>query len=618
MPESFTEAAKSRILVCDGAMGTMIYSRGVYINQCYENLNLVRPALIEKIHREYVAAGAEIIETNTFAANRLKLTPHGLGERVREINIAGVRLARRAADKNAFVAGSIGPLGKPVEPIGPISMTEASEIFYEQANVLIEGGVDFILLETFSHLPTLKKAIEGVRKASADIPILAQMTISEEGNTFYGITPEQVVRELSQAPIQAVGFNCSVGPAGMLDAVQAARPATNLPLSAQPNAGLPQKVEGRTLYLATPEYMAEYAKRMILVGVNIVGSCCGSMPAHTRAIRSAVKALRPGKTAERIVVEVEPVAEKVARPEIPTPSKFAKKLAEKKFVVSVELDPPTGTNPQKVIDAARRLHAAGIDAVNIADGPRATARMSPISLALLFAERIGIEPIVHYCCRDRNLLGMQSDLIGAYALGLHNILIITGDPPKMGDYPFATAVFDVDSIGLVKIAKNLNRGMDLAGNPIKGQTTFFIGVGANPGAIDLDEEVRRFEKKVEAGAQFAFTQPVFDVRLLETFLKCIEPFRIPILVGILPLSSAKNAEFLHNEVPGMQIPEQIRARMRRPQSREAARSEGIKIAREALALARPMVEGVYVMPPFGRVDAALKVIAELRIENSEL
>jgi homocysteine S-methyltransferase len=609
MPGSFLDAVKDHVLVCDGAMGTMIYSQGVYINQCYENLNLTRPDLIEKIHREYLSAGADILETNTFGANRMILTPHGLGEQLREINKAGVAIARKAAVDmdHVFIAGSIGPLGKAVEPLGPISLDEARDIYFEQASALIEAGVDLIILETFSHLPTMKTAIEGVRNASARIPILAQMTLNEDIKTFDGFGPNQIAVELSRMPIQGVGFNCSVGPAGMLEAVGAARGATSLPLSCQPNAGFPQKIEGRTLYLATPEYLAEFTKRFIQAGVNIVGSCCGSTPAHTRAIRNAVRAFVPGQVIAHIHVEEKQVKTET-KEEIPPSTLFSKKIAEKKFVVSVEIDPPQGTNADKVIDAARIIHKAGIDAINIADGPRATARMSPLSLAVLLQNRVGIEPIVHYCCRDRNLLGMQSDLIGAHALGLHNVLLITGDPPKMGDYPFATAVFDVDSIGLVKIAKNLNRGLDLAGNPIKGQTRFFIGVGANPGAMDLDEEVRRFEKKVEAGAQYALTQPVYDVRLLETFLKRIESVRIPILVGILPLSSYKNAEFLHNEVPGMQIPEEIRERMRRMETREGAQSEGVKIAREALKEARPMVDGVYIMPPFGRVEAVLNVL----------
>ena len=607
MRESFVEAAKNRILVCDGAMGTMIYSSGVYINQCYENLNLTRPALIEKIQTDYVNAGAEILETNTFGANRAKLTPHGLGEQVRDINIRGVEIARKAAGDVVFVAGSIGPLGKAVEPVGPLSKEEAREVFSEQAAALIEAGVDFILIETISQLVAIKMAISGVRQLSEDIPILAQMTLNEDIETFDGLKPDQVVAELSREPIQAVGFNCSVGPAAMMEAVQVARSATTLPLSAQPNAGLPQKVESRTLYLATPEYMAEYAKRFIQAGASIVGSCCGSTPAHTKAIRSAVRALQPSKVIEHIQVKERPERE-AAKPEIPTPSSLAAKIKEKKFVVSIELDPPSGTNPDKVIQAAFKLHEAGIDAVNIADGPRATARMSPLSLAVLFRDRVGIEPIIHYCCRDRNLLGMQSDLIGAHALGLYNVLLITGDPPKLGDYPFATAVFDVDSIGLVKIARNMNRGLDLGGNPIKGQTSFYIGVGANPGALDIEEEIRRFEKKVEAGAQYALTQPVYDVLLLETFLKRIEGFRIPILVGILPLSSYRNAEFLHNEVPGMQIPRDIRDRMKAADSKEPARAEGVRIAREALEEARPMVDGVYIMPPFGRVEAALQVL----------
>jgi methionine synthase I (cobalamin-dependent)/5,10-methylenetetrahydrofolate reductase len=607
MTRDFVEFLRQNIVVCDGAMGTMLYARGIYINQCFEQLNLTRASLVEDIHREYVKAGAEVIETNTFGGNAVRLAAHGLAESVRAINRAGAEVARRAAGEGVFVAGSIGPLGKSVEPIGTIRADEARRCFREQAEALAEGGIDLFILETFLDMQEILHAIAAVRSFSA-LPIVAQMTIDEDGNTLYGVTPEAIVQILEREDVQVVGLNCSVGPATILEAIERMRRVSAIALSAQPNAGLPRQVEGRLLYLSTPEYMAEYAKRMIQKGARMVGACCGSTPAHIRAIRAAVKALQPSRVYGHIEVSEPREAEGITGVSVCEKSPLAKKIVDGKFVVSVEIDPPRGTDAGKALTAARLLHEQGVDAINIADGPRASARMSPLSLALLFKNEVGIDTILHYCCRDRNILGMQSDLLGAHALGLRNILLITGDPPKLGDYPFATAVFDVDSIGLVRMASRLNRGLDLAGNPIGEPTAFYIGVGANPGAIDLDEEVRRFERKVEGGAEYFLTQPVYDVALLERFLKRVEGCRIPMFVGILPLSSFRNAEFLHNEVPGMQIPEAIRERMRKAESGEKAREEGIAIAQEALREVRAMAQGVYIMPPFGRAESALRVI----------
>jgi methionine synthase I (cobalamin-dependent)/5,10-methylenetetrahydrofolate reductase len=610
MGVTFQEFLKHNIVVCDGAMGTMLYSRGIFINQCFEQLNLTRGSLIEDIHREYVKAGAEVIETNTFGGNAARLALHGLGESVREINRAGAEIARKVAGEEVFVAGSIGPLGKLVEPIGTIGAEEARRYFREQAEALEEGGVDLFILETFFDVQEILLAIAAVRSFSK-LPIVAQMTINEDGNTLYGVTPETIVQTLEREDVDVVGLNCSVGPATILEAIERMRRVSEIALSAQPNAGLPRQVEGRLIYLSTPEYMAEYAKRMIQKGARMVGACCGSTPAHIRAIRGAVKALQPSRVAAHLEIREAREAEGARAVAAREKSPLSRKIAEGKFVVSVEIDPPRGTDAGKALAAARLLHERGVDAINIADGPRASARMSPLSLALLFKNEVGIDTILHYCCRDRNILGMQSDLLGAHALGLRNVLLVTGDPPKLGDYPFATAVFDVDSIGLVRMAGRLNRGLDVAGNPVGEPTAFYIGVGANPGAIDLEEEVRRFERKVESGAEYFLTQPVYDVRLLERFLNRIEGCRIPMLVGILPLSSYRNAEFLHNEVPGMQVPEAIRERMRRAESGEKAREEGIAIAQEALREVRAMAQGVYIMPPFGRAEIALRVLEVL-------
>ncbi|MCD6384756.1 bifunctional homocysteine S-methyltransferase/methylenetetrahydrofolate reductase [Candidatus Sumerlaeota bacterium] len=610
--QDFRQQVKSKIIVADGAMGTMLYSRGIYINQCFEFLNILRPHMVKQIHREYLMAGAELLETNTFGANEVKLAGFGLQDRVFDINFQGARLAKEVAGASAYVAGSIGPLGKPLAPVGIISTEDAIGYFKRQVEALIEGGVDIFILETFSDILEIKIAIKAVRSLT-DKPIIAQMTLMEDKKTIYGITPEVIAKQLSEEAIDVMGLNCSVGPAIMLECIELMRPHTSLPLSAQPNAGLPRNVDGRLIYLTTPEYMAEYARRFIQSGVSIVGACCGSTPEHTKAIKNLVKSIQPVQAFDKSVssIEVESSAE-IRAPEVKPSqveeSALARKLKEGKFVVSVEIDPPLGADPSKALASATTLREHNVDAINIADSPRASARMSPLALALLINNQIGIEIILHYCCRDRNILGMQSDLLGAHALGIRNLLLITGDPPKLGNYPFATAVFDVDSIGLVRIATNLNEGKDLIGNPLGKSTNFFIGVGANPGAIDLDTEIRRFEDKVKNGAQFCLTQPVFDIRLFENFLKRIEEFKIPILAGILPLYSYRNAEFLHNEVPGMQIPEPIRERMRRTDSPEAARSEGVRIAQESLKEIKPMVQGAYFMPPFGKVELALQVL----------
>jgi len=606
----FLDRLGGRVLICDGAVGTMLYNKGVYINQNFEALNLSKPNLVEEVHAEYVKAGADIIETNTFGANRLKLEAAGLADRVAAINREGARLARTAAGDSAFVGGSIGPSGESRWRGTALDRTRLLKVFGEQAAALAEGGVDLFIIETFADLEEMLLAIEAVRGAS-DLPIIAQARFADGEKTDLGYTIEEVVQALDRAAVEVVGLNCGIGPATALDVLERMRALTAKPLAVQPNAGLPQDIDNRAIYLSTPEYMAVYAGRMIQKGAAIVGGCCGTTPAHIRQIRAQAKALQPATTIQVALLD-ELKAGAMARPEpAQTPSRLAAKLRAGQFVVSVEIDPPQGSDPAKTLETARALCGGRVDAINIADGPRASARMSPLALALRVRDQLGIEPIIHFCCRDRNILGMQADLLGANSLGIHNVLAITGDPPRLGNYPDAAAVFDVDSIGLVRMVRKLNGGTDLAANPIGPPTVFFVGVGANPGAIDLDKEIFRLEQKVAAGAEYVLTQPVYDVGLFEQFVRRTEHLGAPVLVGILPLVSSRNAEFLHKEIPGMQIPDSIRERMRRVGSGAAARAEGLAIAREALRECAPMCRGVYVMPPFNRADLALEVLEVL-------
>jgi len=591
----------------------MLYNKGVYLNACFDELNLTNPDTVKEVQQEYIRSEVDIIETNTFGANRFKLKKFGLEDKVQDINRAGALIARETAGKEIFVAGSIGPLGLKIEPWGQTTAEEAEEAFVEQAQALLEGGVDLFILETFSDINEIHQAIKAVQKLGQDLKIIAEMTIEESGNSLYGTTPEVFTRKLEEWKADVIGLNCSVGPAHMLQCIEKMSKITELPLSAMPNAGIPSEVEGRNIYLCSPEYMAEYAKRFILNGVKIVGGCCGTTPTHIKAMRSAIKALQPP---ERKRIHARPPTELEEEEKIiklRDKSKMARKVEDKEFVVSIEIVPPRGHNPSKIIEIARRLEKKGIDCVNIPDGPRASARMSSMALSYILNLRTEVEPILHYTCRDRNLLGMQSDLLGMYAQGIRNLLIITGDPPKLGDYPDATAVFDVDSIGLTNVVNSLNKGIDIGGKRLSEPTGFYIGVGANPGAINIDYEISRFELKVEAGAEFAITQPVFDIKLLENFLKRIDHCRIPVLGGIWPLFSLRNAEFMHNEVPGSQVPKAIMDRMRDAQEigAERARQEGVAIAQEILGIIKNMVEGIQISPPLGKYELALEVLKVL-------
>jgi homocysteine S-methyltransferase len=605
-----------RILVVDGAMGTMLYAKGVYINRCYDELNLSNRDLVREIHTEYIRAGADIIETNTFGATAYKLQQYGLEANLHEINAIAAKVAREAAGERAYVAGAIGPLGLRIEPYGPTSFAEARDLFKAQGLGLLEGGVDLFCLETFSDVSEIRQAIAAIRDI-CDLPIIAQMTIMTDGNTMFGTTPELFTERLDEWGADVIGLNCGVGPAIILSALEKMRAVTKKKLSAQPNAGLPRDVQGRQFYMCSPEYMSKFAKRFIQSGAKFIGGCCGTTPAHIKLIADSVRAASP--RAQRVAlsgggtVSVEETAPdiRVVPPE--ERSNWGRKIALGEFVTSVEVLPPKGVDAKKTLDSIRLLKEAGVDGVNIPDGARAQSRMSAIATAVLVEQQIGIESVLHYCCRDRNLLGMMSDLLGAAALGLRNILVITGDPPKMGPYPDATAVFDIDSIGLTNMVNKLNHGLDLGNNPIGEPTAFCIGVGVNPGAINLDEEIKRFEWKVEAGAQYAITQPVFDTDQLREFLKRIEHVRIPIVAGIWPLVSYRNAEFLHNEVPGVRVTPSIMDRMRAAStiSKEAGREEGLKIARESLLEVRDEIQGVQVSAPFGNVKYALEVFQVL-------
>src|SRR5580698_9918129 len=604
----FREQLSRRVVVADGAMGTMLYSRGVFINRCFDELNLSSPDLVHQIHQEYVKAGSEIIETNTYGASRLRLGAFGLGERVRDINHAGVRIAREAAKEQAWVAGAVGPLGVRIEPLGPTSFAEARAAFREQTDALVEAGVDLLILETFANLDELREAAAAAREsAGKDLVIVAQVTIDDFGHLPGGTDTETFTREMDAMPVDVIGLNCSVGPKATLETIELMMQYSSKPMSAMPNAGVPQRVEGRNIYLCSPEYMSQYARRMLWAGVKIIGGCCGTTPEHIKLIRSETRSLQP--SAKKLAVTVEtPQAKVHALAAVPVAQKstLGAKLAEGKFVAFVEILPPRGVDAKLEIDGARRCAEAGIDCINVPDGPRASARMSAQVTCQLIKQQAGIEPVLHFCCRDRNILGIQSELLGAHAAGVRNLICITGDPPRMGLYPDATAVFDVDAIGLVNIANNLNHGLDIGGNPMGSQTAMLIGVGANPGALNMDEEIRRLDWKVEAGAEYIVTQPVFDLDLLEVFLKRTAHIKIPLICGIWPLTSFRNAEFMVNELR-VPVPANFMERMQRVDNAEKAREEGVNIAREMVVRVRGMVQGVQLSAPFGRYQMALDV-----------
>ncbi|MGA2752375.1 MAG: bifunctional homocysteine S-methyltransferase/methylenetetrahydrofolate reductase [Terracidiphilus sp.] len=610
----FADVFADRPVLADGAMGTVLNARGVFANRGYDELNLSDPNLILAVHEEYLQAGAEILETNTFGANRFRLTRHGLGAKVEEINAAGVRLARQAVERlkerqagEAWVAGAVGPLGVRLEPLGKTGLDEARAAFAEQIGILKKNGVDLLIIETMPALNEAREALEAAKAVAPELPVLVMVTVDDESECLDGSSAAQAAAWLTEWGAGAVGVNCSTGPATVLTAIEQMRGATALPLAAMPNAGMPRAVEGRNIYLCSPEYMASFARKAIAAGVQIVGGCCGTTPNHIRAMRQAIRAID-----EQAHVAGKDAAPEVSKETPPAPlaqrSRLGSLIAEGKFITMVEFVPPRGIDCAKEIEGAALMARLGVDAIDVYDAAQASARMSGQSLCIQIQQHTGMETVLHYTCRDRNLLSIQSDLLGSSSIGLRNILCVTGDPPKQGDYPDASAVFDVDSIGLVNIARRLNHGLDIGSNSIGASTNFTIGVAANPGVPDLENELRRFAYKVEAGAEYVITQAVFDLRLLEEFLERIKEHRIPTIAGIWPLTSLRNAEYMKNDLR-VAMPEEIMLRMAQAETPEAARAEGIKIAQEMLAAVRPLVQGVQVSAPFGDYETAAEVIA---------
>ncbi len=606
-----TLIADRRIHVLDGAMGTMLYTKGVFVNVCYDELTVSQPALVREVHEAYVRAGAEGIETNTFGANPVKLSSFGLDARTEEINRRAAELAREVAGDRVAVLGAIGPLGIRIEPFGPTARAEAIAYFTRQATGLAGGGVDGFMLETFSDAEELWAALLAVRAVS-DRPVMAQVTITEDGKTAYGAEVERVTEQMTEWEADVVGLNCSVGPAFMLEALERMAAVTDRPLSAQPNAGMPRVVGDRKIYLSSPEYMANYALRMIDAGARFVGGCCGTTPEHIKCIRDLVATREP----RQVTAVVERTRVRAASGVQPTPlaerSRWGRKLAAGEWVTSVEILPPKGASAESLVRQARALEAAGVDAVSLLDGSRAQSRMGVIPAAILVQRDAGIETIAHYSCRDRNMLGMISDLLGAAAAGIRNLLIVTGDPPRTGPYPDSTAVFDIDSIGLTNVVYRLNHGVNPGGDAVGDPTRYVIGVALNYAAADPERELSRFHWKVDAGADFAVTQPVFDPERLARFLERVSDTRIPVIAGIWPLLSLRNAEFLANEVPGVHVPRRVIERMRAGQARgdDAARAEGIAMSREMRDAMAPLVQGMQVSAPLGHVELALAVVGD--------
>ncbi len=610
MREPFLEKIDKRPVVCDGAMGTMLYSKGISLNRCFDELNAAMPQLVKEVHLAYIKAGAEVIETNTFGANKFRLQKFGLGEKVREFNLAGARVAREVAGDDLYVAGAVGPLGVRLEPLGHTSREEARAVFREQITALVEGGVDLIIVETMMDLNEAHQALRAAREVG-QLPVIVQMTVQDDGSTPIGTLPEDFARALDEWGADLIGVNCSVGPAAVLETLERIAAVTEKRLSAQPNAGMPRTVEGRNLYLCSPEYMASYARRFIQTGARLVGGCCGTTPEHIKAIKTAVRSLTPQRARASVEVRARPGH---TLPPVPVASRsrLAGKLARQEFPVLVEVVPPKGCDATKEVEGVQYLLERGIDAVNIPDGSGATARMSALTLAALLQQRAGIEVLLHYSSRDRNVLTIQSDLLGAHALGVRNLLALTRDTPQYSTVLESDAS-EVDAIGLVNLLSNLNRGLDVGANPLGAQTAYLVGASINPYALNLEEELRRFQHKVEAGADFAVTQPVFQVEQLAKFLERARSFapHLPVIAGIWPLTSFRNAEFMNNEVPGISVPPAVMERMRAADSGERARQEGLKIAQETLREIRSLVQGVQIAAPFGRYALAVEVAQAL-------
>lgn len=607
MKKPYLDRLKDGVVLFDGAMGTMLYDKGVFINQCFENINLTDPDKVLEIHRDMAEAGAQVLTTNTFGANPLKLKSYGLENKTEEINRAGVRLAKEIAGENLYVAGSIGPTGVRMAPVGNVPEEEVEEAFRIQINALLSEDVDLLLFETFSNADELILAVRTARSISNTIPIQAQVTIrtndAEDAEDRYARLFGRLDREDG---IDVLGLNCSTGPASMLDILLSIQDHVTKPISIMPNAGFPRDVEGRQLYLASPDYFAEYSLKFLDSGACVIGGCCGTTPEHIKKMGKSILSLDRSRRRE---LKIESNMDKAHDPvPLKNRSKLGKALAEDIWITSIELVPPVGIKLEKTVNKAALLKSKGITAINIPDGPRASSRISALLTSIEIQRSTGIETIPHICCRDKNLIGLQSELLSAQAAGLNNVLIITGDPPKTGNYPDVTGVFDVDSIGLISLASQLNRGIDLAGNILPEPASLVIGAGANPAAQVIEKEIERTFLKAEAGADYFITQPVFDTEQLIYFLEKIKSSGVPVIAGVWPLASYRNALFLNNEVPGVTIPEHILKRMEKHKDKEKAGEEGILIARSIIEEIKPLISGVQVSPPFGRVETALAVI----------
>jgi homocysteine S-methyltransferase len=607
MPHPFFDALERRVLLADGAMGTVLHDRGVPGAACLDEQNVSNPDLVRAIHSEYLAAGAEIIETNTFGANRLRLKAFGLAENAGDINRRGVALAQEATrdcGKQAFVAGAIGPVGVGLSAGGDTTLKQAHKAFVEQAEALLEAGVDLVILETFPTLAEAREAVQAMRQVSEDLPLVAQLTFQRDGRTWTGEEPADVARELHNCGADVVGVNCVPGPQAGLDILEEMAKATKVKLIAQPNAGHPRVAEREVLYPVPPSAFADYVPRLVSAGAAIVGGCCGTTVEHIAAMSAALSG--EGAT---VVVET-PVWSPPATEPGMEPATLREKLGAGRFVISVEIDPPRGLNPRRALEGAARLRGAGVDCINVGDSPMARVRMSPMAMALLIRQQVGIETIVHVTTRDRNLLALQSDLLGAHVLGLRNVLCLRGDPPSGSGYARAVGVWDVTPVGLLRVLRGLNEGLDWAGNPMAQPTSFFAAAAANPTAASLEAEIKLLRRKVEAGAEFIMTQAVYDVEALERFLEKAARFKVPILLGVMPLHSERHAEFIHNELAGVVVPDAIRERMRAAGA--DGLSEGKAIARELIAATRGMVKGIYLIPSFGRYDVAAELAEAVR------
>jgi homocysteine S-methyltransferase len=611
----FDRLATSTPILFDGGMGTQLYAQGVPYERCFDELNLRQGDLVQAVHRAYIAAGAEVIETNTFAANRVRLAAYGLAERVRDINFRGVKIAREAREvsgESVFLAGSVSSIGQPLAPVGTITAEEARAIFIEQIEALLEAGVDLLVLETFSSPIELREAVQAAKSVSADLPIIAQVSVDEDGNTLAGATPREVIAALESLGVDALGVNCGVGPQAALDAIQQMRPLTRTPLSAMPNAGNPTTQGGRQIYVSTPEYFADYARRFAEAGVAIIGGCCGTTPAHIAAMRNVLP--RTAAATVAVVSSAVPphpatdAGEASPEPVVDDVSPLARKVRAGEFVISVEVDPPRGINPNKMLQGAGLLKSAGVDCVDIGDSPMARVRMSCIAFAALCEQRVGVETLIHFTTRDRNLMALQSELLGAHALGIRNVIALTGDPPQMGGYPTATGVWDVKAPGFIRIIKQLNQGVDWAGNSIGRPTNFLVACAVNPMAEDLDFEIDWYHQKVEAGADFAITQPLYDLEQLDRFFSRVPKPPIPTVVEIMPLQSYRHAEFCHNELAGVVIPQEHLVKMK------AAGDKGIdvgfQLAHQFLLDVFDRVDGALLVPSFHRYEMVAELVRE--------